>query len=247
MVPAAMALGGVRRTGSARRMRLFGALHLSLLATIIGAATVLVLLCRNGVLPAAAMCKVVGIGLGLNELAWWIFRYSHEGVHLGNLPLQLCDIAVWCAVISCLTLARAVCEFTWFIGIAGAGMALLTPDLYEPWPHWPAIYFFLAHGGVVIAAALLAFSGAVPFAPRTIWPPFGMLLGWAAMVGAVDAITGSNYMYLRAKPTNPSALDWLGPWPWYILASAVVAVVCFGLLWLPVRPGGQLNRAKSIV
>lgn len=220
-------------------MKLFGPLHLELLLAIVVFALTLVILCRRGVLSARATCLTLGSALAINEIVWWISRYSREGIHAGNLPLQLCDAAVWMAVLACLTGAPALAEFTWFAGIAGAGMALLTPDLAAPWPQWPAIYFFLAHGGVVIAAALLAFSGVIRFEPRSVWRPFGMLLAYAAFAGCVDAIIHSNYMYLRSKPASASVLDMVGPWPWYIVSGAAIGLALFWLLWLPVRP----NRA----
>ncbi len=217
-------------------MKLFGPLHLTLLLAIAVSALTLIMLCRRGVLSARAVSFTLGSMLAINEIVWWITRYSREGIHAGNLPLQLCDAAVWFAILACMTRAQALAEFVWFAGIAGAGMALLTPDLAAPWPQWPAIYFFLAHGGIVIAAALLAFSGVIDFHPRSVWRPFGMLLAYAALVGCVDAILHTNYMYLRNKPGSASVLDAVGPWPWYIVAGAGIGLVLFWLLWLPVRP-----------
>ena len=216
-------------------MKLFGPLHVGLLLAIFVLALLLVQLCRRGVLAAKVVCRTVGIGLIVNEIAWWLWRYSREGVHEGNLPLQLCDAAVWVAALACLTRSPALAEFTWFAGIAGAGMALFTPDLAAPWPQWPAIYFFLSHGGVVIGAALLAFSGVMRFEPRSVWRAYGMLLGWAAIAGSVDAILDANYMYLRKKPGAASLLDVLGPWPWYLVAGAGIGLGLFWLLWIPIK------------
>ena len=161
-------------------MPLFGTLHLSLLAAIALAGVAGAILCRRGVMPVRAARLAIGYGLAVNELAWWAFRYSHEGIHLGNLPLQLCDVTLWGAVASCLTLAPAVVEFTYFAGLAGAGMALLTPDLWSPWPSYPAIYFFVAHGGIVIAMALIVFGGAASLRPGALPRAFRALLGYAA-------------------------------------------------------------------
>jgi hypothetical integral membrane protein (TIGR02206 family) len=138
--------------------------------------------------------------------------------------------------IACLTLARPLVEFAYFAGFAGAAMALLTPDLWRPWPQYPAIYFFVAHAGIVIGIAVLVVGRIAPLRNGAVWRAFGMLIGYAVLVGAFNAITRANYMYLCRKPGNASLLDMFGPWPVYLFAGAAAGLGLFWLLWLPVRP-----------
>jgi len=226
-------------------MPLFGPLHLALLAAIAAAAAGLSLLCRRQPRAANTVRLVLGWGIAANEVAWWIFRYSHEGLHLWNLPLQLCDFTVWLSVFGCLTLTQCVVEFGYFAGLAGAGMALLTPDLWSPWPSYPAIYFFLAHGGIVIAVIVLVFGRIRPLRPGAVWRAYGLLLAWAVLTGTFNLAAHTNYMYLCRKPASASALDILGPWPIYLLAGAAAALALFWLLWLPVRPDARRPGASA--
>lgn len=216
-------------------MKLFGPLHIALLIAIVSVAAALPLLCRRSFVPMGAARLTIGWALAVNEIIWWIYRYAREGVHAANLPLQLCDLTVWLAVFGCLTVSPAIVEFAYFAGIGGAGMALLTPNLWSPWPSYPAVYFFVAHGGIVIAVALLAFGGVARFRPGAVWRSFGLLLGYAALAGVFNAVFGSNYMFLCRKPANPSLLDQMGPWPWYLVGGAAATLAFFWLLWLPVR------------
>jgi hypothetical integral membrane protein (TIGR02206 family) len=224
-------------------MRLFGPLHVGLLIVTAATAVVLSRLCRQERIPRRAVSRAIGYGLVANELNWWRFRYSHEGVHLRNLPLQLCDATLWTSAVASIRPASPIVEFAYFAGMAGAGMALLTPDLWSPWPTYPAIYFFVAHGGIVVAVCVLVFGGVAPLRAGAVWRAFGMVLGFAAVIGAVNAVAGTNFMYLCRKPANASLLDKLGPWPMYLAAGAVVALGLFWLLWLPARP---VHRAAEL-
>ncbi len=211
-------------------MRLFGPLHLALLLATVAAAAGLAALCRRGRIAPRPLRLTLGCGLAVNEAVWWWFRYSHEGIHLGNLPLQLCDATVWLSVLACLTLRPFLVEAAYFAGIAGAGMALLTPDLWSPWPSYPAIYFFVAHGGIVIACAVLVFGGIAGLRPGAWWRVYAALLLYTGAVGLFDWLSGANYMYLCRKPESGSLLNAFGPWPVYLAPAAIVALVLFWLM-----------------
>jgi hypothetical integral membrane protein (TIGR02206 family) len=224
------------QSGYNRPVKLFGPLHLTLLAGILLVGFLLVQFCRRMETARRPVRRLLGIGLVLNELVWWCFRYSHEGVHLWNLPLQLCDVTLWMTALACFTLAPALVEFAYFAGFAGAAMALLTPDLFQPWPKYPAIYFFVGHGGIVVGIAVLVLGRIAPLRSGAVWRAFGMLIAYAALVGTFNAFTHANYIYLCRKPGNASLLDMMGVWPVYLVAGAVAALALFWLLWLPVRP-----------
>ena len=70
---------------------------------------------------------------------------------------------------------------------------------------------------------------------------FGITVAYAAVIGAFNWLTGSNYMYLAAPPENPSLLSLLGPWPWYLLSATGVAIVLFAVLDAPFR----LTRGRA--
>jgi len=221
-------------------MPLFGPLHLALLAAIAAVAAGLAILCRRRPKARRSVRLALGWGIAANELGWWAFRYAHEGVHLANLPLQLCDLTVWLSVLACLTVTPWIVEFAYFAGLAGAGMALLTPDLWSPWPTYPAIYFFVAHGGIVIAVIVMVFGRICPLRSGAVWRAYGLLLAWSALDGAFDWLTGANYMYLCRKPVAATALSMLGAWPVYLFAGAALALGLFWLLWLPARSDARV-------
>jgi len=72
-------------------------------------------------------------------------------------------------------------------------------------------------------------------------------IAYSLVIGAIDAATGANYLYLRSKPAGGSLLDLLGPWPWYIASAAAIAIALLFILDAPFRllRGWIPNRGRG--
>ncbi len=154
-----------------------------------------------------------------------------------TLPLHLCSLTLLLSIIMLWTKSYRLFEFIYFAGIGGALQALLTPAaILSGFPHFTYYYFFVAHGGII--ASCLLMINAYHYRP-TLGSIGRTMLGLNLLlipVFLVNRWTGGNYMFIARKPSDPSLIDLLGPWPWYILSMELAALVIFALLYLPFRP-----------
>jgi hypothetical integral membrane protein (TIGR02206 family) len=214
--------------------RLFGPVHLFILGAVPFLAGVLALIQRR--LPAESKGLRIGLAvvLLLDSVAYYGYLVFHGQLTFpDHLPLELCDASLCLIIIALFTLNKTVFDLAYYGALAGATMALLTPNLLEPFPSFGTTQFFVAHGLTVAGALYLAWSGLVRPRPGSVGRAMIAVNIYAAFVGAFDFIFKTDYMYLRAKPQNASLLDFLGPWPWYLVSAEGVALVVFLLLYLP--------------
>jgi len=217
---------------------LFGLDHLAALALTGLAAVALSAVARRdpegraatGVRLALAGILIAAIGIGLwrdalrGRLSPWDF-----------VPLNLCDFAILLAAFSLATRRQSAYELLYFWALAGTFIAMVTPDVTRGFPSWQFISFFAFHGAVVVAALFLTLG--LKMRPRagSPWRVFVWTNLYAAIAAAVNFAFERNFLYLREKPDGPSVLDWLGPWPWYLVGAEVLALALFLLLDLPFR------------
>ena len=161
-----------------------------------------------------------------------------------HLPLELCDASLCLVILALFTLNETVFDLAYYGALAGATMALLTPNLWEPFPSFTTIQFFVDHGLIVVGVLFLAWSGLARPRTRSVLRAMVAVNLFAACVGTFDYFFKTDYMYLRAKPPNTSLLDVLGPWPWYLASTEFVACGVFLLLYLPFwKSNGTLNKS----
>ncbi len=193
-------------------------------------------------------CRVFALVLVADELGWWAYLLSRgtSAFDLADaLPLQLCDVTVIAAAFALWLRRPLLVELTYFWALAGSTQALLTPDLPQHFPSFLFVQYCVAHGGSVTAALLLVVGLRLTPRRRAVISVAVITIGYAALVGLVDAATGANYMYLRFKPPSPTPLDLLGAWPWYLVPATVIGAALFLVLDLPFRlwrPAGAAGR-----
>ena len=149
------------------------------------------------------------------------------------LPLHLCDFAIFVAAFALLTRRPGAVELVWFWALTGTLLAVLTPAVSGRFPDWRWLLYFAMHGGVIAAAVVLVLGCGIRPRPGAAWRAFGWTVLYAAVVAIVDLVTSANFLWLRAKPEQPTILDWLGPWPVYLIAAAAIGLAGFHLLALP--------------
>lgn len=181
--------------------------------------------------------RLLAVALIGNELLSWSWAAAHGVV---RVPLQLCDLAVGLMAWALWTLRPRACELIYFWGLAGSFQALATPDLNVGLPARSAVHFFLSHGGVVLLSVYLAVTGRVQATWGSVARVWGVTNLYAAAAGLINGLWGANYGYLARKPSQPSLLDVLGPWPWYIVGMEGLALVFFVMLYLPLASARRL-------
>ena len=226
--------------------RLFGWVHLAILAAVPLVAGLAARYTRRHPRRARAVRLILGTVMAANVAAWYLHEIATGAVRFpGSLPLQLCDFATWFGIAAVFTLRPALFELAYYTGIAGSGMALLTPDLWAPLCAYPSIEFFVEHGLTVTAALYLVWSRQARPRPGSAWRTWILLHGYAAAIGTFNAVFHTNYFYICRKPEQFSVLNWFGPWPWYILAGDALALALLWLLGLPFKPRGSAAPRSS--
>lgn len=189
----------------------------------------------NGRTRATALLAFTNLSAyPLSLAAWWSVDAAKS---IDNfLPLHLCDIAAITAGVALMTKRPLWCSLTYFWGLAATIQALLTPAITVGFPQLPFVMFFVQHFAIVTAALYLPIvEGWRP--KRPFWKSpleiYGCSLAYLAVAMIANRLLGSNFGFASRPPDNPSLIDHLGPWPWYLVSMQAIALAAFLLLALP--------------
>lgn len=235
---------------AAGRFEVFGPSHqVALLLLLAGVVAILLFGRRH---RATELAEQVGRGLAVVVLAVTVplqALYFTPGYWDPDktLPLQLCDLASVVAVYALWTRRRWAAALTYFWGLTLTSQAIITPDLAAGFPDPIFVLFWAMHLLVVWAAVYLVWGLGLGPSWRGYRIALVVTAVWAVTVFAFNVAAGTNYGYLNAKPSAASALDLLGPWPWYLLAEVAIVSAFWALITLPwaARAGADESEEQS--
>jgi len=172
---------------------------------------------------------IIGI-LKLSELA---YRFLILGDPIRFLlPLHLCNLTLIMAIIAMITKNKFFLNLVYFWS-AGTIFALLTPEVKINFPHLLNISFFSTHFYLIFSAVycVKVFNFKPDF--KNLLKAFKYVNLAFIIIFFINLALKTNYMFVNYKPTFKSPLDYMGPWPYYIIVLEIITFVCFLVMYLP--------------
>ncbi|MEA1881576.1 MAG: TIGR02206 family membrane protein, partial [Candidatus Marinimicrobia bacterium] len=108
---------------------------------------------------------------------------------------------------------------------------MVTPDIVQDFPHFHYFRFFIGHNLMVVALVYAVVVYDMKPTLSSLKKAFIGLNIFLAVAFFTNIILDANYFWIMGKPPMESLLDYMGPWPWYILTGEFVALGHFGFAY----------------
>lgn len=225
----------------------FGTSHWVMLALFVAGIPLAVALGRavRGTDRETLVCRLFAVAIPCLTVPLQVvdFLPGNYSLHT-TLPLQLCDLAWVAAAVALWTRHRYAVALTYFWGLVLTPQALITPALDSPFPDPKFLAFWGMHLLVVWAAVYLVWGLGLSPAWRDYATTVATTSVWLVVVFVVNAALGTNYGFVNEKPAGGSALDYLGPWPVYVVAEIAIIAAVWALMtwpWVRRRAGARAS------
>jgi hypothetical integral membrane protein (TIGR02206 family) len=150
-----------------------------------------------------------------------------------SLPLQVSDLSWMAAAYALWSQRQWAYALTYYWGLTLVPQALITPALDAPGFGIDFVSFWGQHLLVLWATVYLTWWAGM----RPNWRSFAfaavVTVAWGLVMIGFNAVAGTNYLFVSRKPDNPSILDFMGDWPWYLGVELVVGLAGWALLTWP--------------
>ena len=175
-------------------------------------------------LGISALASVILIHPYLISIDQWSLQSS--------LPLHMCKLSEIFAAVALIWQRQRLFEILCFWGIPGGVHSILTPELlYSGENAWLTIHYYFQHTIIILAPVFLIVNSNMRLPDRSWVKAFVFTNLCIPVIGTINWLSGSNYMYLAEKPiaNNPFLV---GHWPWYIIALDFVMLAHFYLVYI---------------
>ncbi|MDA8854178.1 TIGR02206 family membrane protein [Gammaproteobacteria bacterium] len=217
---------------------LFGNIHIVTMAIIVLVAVFLPLVCKNQSTSNKSLISKVIAFIILSHVIISPYKDLYLLQNPYNwreiLPIHMCDLSEIFLAAFLLGGPKILYKCAFFWGLAGASMAIITPDI--PVIDLDYAFFMIGHGMIVIGVMYATISlGNRPYAKDILTVSLITAFVLLPIVYLINLILGepANYWYLIAKPAGASLMDAFPEPPYHLLITTPLAIVTFYLIYIP--------------
>jgi hypothetical integral membrane protein (TIGR02206 family) len=181
----------------------------------------------------------------------FVYWYYDDVTLISQLPFQICGMLALLNAYMLWRRSYRVYEFSYCMSLSAALQPLLTPDVFYGFPHITFLLSTITHGLLVMSPVYATFV--YGFRPTWHSVVFTFVASniYMLLLFPINMLLGTNFMYVMHKPATASLLDYMGPWPVYILVGELIGLVFFLFWYTPFAlkdwlAGRQIWRLESV-
>ena len=165
--------------------------------------------------------------------SWYVM--NHEWNVSDALPLYPCRLTTLLVLLMLLTKRTFLLNFTFYWGVIGALLALLSPDTNNlGFPNAMFIQFYLGHSALLLGIIFIIVTTDFSLTKQGLVTTYKQSIIYFALMFIINSIFGSNYAYLRELPPS-FFLTWAPSYPWHIPLIIIAIFLLFYVLYLLCR------------
>ncbi|MFM9949364.1 MAG: TIGR02206 family membrane protein [Saprospiraceae bacterium] len=172
-------------------------------------------------------------------ISFWVILYDFILLYLGkfnyktDLPIDICNIIGLLIPFLMWNPNKRLFSYLYFYIMAGTTQVVFIPHLFDGFPNFIFIKFWVVHGGLVVYILYVAVIWKFQLTLNDFWRSFLFLQLYALLVYLINKLIGANYIFLVQKPPTYSVLDYFGPWPIYLLVADSIMLFLMFMVYLP--------------
>lgn len=214
---------------------LFGKAHLVTALVMILFFSVMTIIAKRSTWFAASFRKYLLVSLVLQEIFYRMWVGFYQGFYPKDFfSLHISSVSVWLSIYLLISYRQKVFDVMYFWGLLAVPMAVITPGLVRyGFPHFRFFHNLLVHITVIFVIIYFLFIEKRCISKGANIRTIVITNIYGAFVFVVNLVFDTNYMFTGRKITAASLLDFLGPWPYYIVVLDVIMVVLCCTAYLP--------------
>ena len=226
---------------------LFGNIHIVTMAIIGLVAVFLPLVCKNQSTSNKSLISKVIAFIILSHVIISPYKDLYLLQNPYNwreiLPIHMCDLSEIFLAAFLLGGPKILYKCAFFWGLAGASMAIITPDI--PVIDLDYAFFMIGHGMIIIAIMYSTISlGNRPYGKDVLTVSAITAFVLIPIVYLINLFLGepANYWYLMTEPAGASLMDAFPKPPLHLLITVPLGVAIFYLIYLPYGIKDRLTK-----
>jgi hypothetical integral membrane protein (TIGR02206 family) len=180
------------------------------------------------------VATIFAFSLSITVIIWTVLKIYTRGFDIKqDLPLHLCNFIALLLPIFTLSKKKIYFDIILFWILAGTTHAVITPDLRNGFPNFIFFKYWYVHAGLIIFVLYATIVLQLKPNFKSVFHSFIALQVYIVLLFIINKLLNTNYFYTNSKPEGPTALDYLGEWPYYILTVEFILIPYFSLIYLP--------------